>query len=244
MQSLMGKTVVVTGGSRGIGAGIARAFAAEQCKLVICGRDEKRLDEVASSLGLPESDVVTVAADITKMSGMKKIVNAAFRQFKAVDIFVNNAGIGVSGPLVETTPEEFDEVFDTNLRSVFYCFRELIPRLKEQGHGQIINISSMAGKQGVPGLAAYSASKAAMNILSEAVAGEVRADNIKISVLAPGSTDTGFMSRGADKSRAMTSSKRRLLVEDVAEAVLFLAKQNENAWMSLAEIRPLITTQA
>lgn len=244
MRSLSGMTVVVTGASRGIGAGIAHLFAREKCRLVLCGRDQKRLDDIAASLDLPESDMAAVSCDIRRMSGMKKIVDTAWQKFGGIDIFVNNAGIGGSGPITEISPEEFDDVFDTNLKSVYYCFRELLPRLKEQGHGQIINISSMAGKQGVPGLGVYSASKAAMNVLSEAVAGEVRGDNIKISVLAPGSTDTGFGGRGAGSSGRMSSAKIRLLVEDVAEAVLFMARQNENAWMSLAEIRPLITKQA
>lgn len=243
MRSLDGKSVVITGASRGIGAGIASAFAREKCRLVLCGRERERLNQVATSLGLSDDDVITVSADITRISGMKEIVEAAYQKFDTVDIFINNAGIGVDGPVVETTPEEFDRVFDTNVRSVYYCFRELLPRMKEQGHGQIINISSMAGKQGVPGLAAYSASKAALNALSEAVAGEVRNDNIKVSVLAPGSTDTGFMADRSKKPDASQRAKIRLMVEDIAEAVLFLAKQNENAWMSLAEIRPLITTR-
>jgi len=106
--------------------------------------------------------------------------------------------------------------------------------MKKQGGGHIINISSLAGKQGVPNIAVYSASKAALNTLSEAVASEVRQDNIKISVLAPGSTDTGFMSGKPN------SSKMTLKVDDVAGAVLNLAKQDENTWQSLTEIRPLI----
>lgn len=241
MRSLKGKRVVITGASRGIGEGIARLFAGDGCRLVICGRDEVRLSEVASSLDLSAEDVVTVTCDITEPSGMKAIIDTAWEKLGGVDIFVNNAGVGAAGQITEIEPDEFDRVFDTNLKAVYYCFHELIPRMKKQGQGQIINISSMAGKQGVPGLAVYSASKAALNALSEGVAGEVRNDNIKISVLAPGSTDTGFMSDRSGKQGASHRAKIRLLVADVAEAVLFLARQNENAWMSLAEIRPLIT---
>jgi len=244
VRSLESKVVVVTGASRGIGAGIARLFAGEKCRLVLCGRDQDKLDKVAASLKLPERDIAVISCDISRMSGMKRIVKRSWQKFGGVDIFINNAGVGASGPIEELAPEDYDSVFDTNVKAVYYCFRELIPRMKEQGHGQIINISSMAGKQGVPDLAVYSASKAALNALSEAVGGEVRGDNIKISVLAPGSTDTGFGSRSAGEPRAVSSSKMKLLVDDVAEAVLFLARQNENAWMSLAEVRPLITKRA
>jgi short-subunit dehydrogenase len=110
----------------------------------------------------------------------------------------------------------------------------------KQGAGQIINISSGVARIGAPGMAVYAASKAALNILSESVAGEVRNDNIKISVLAPASTDTNFGSNMAGTPSTTTSrAAQKLTVDEVAEAVLFLAKQNSNAWTSLADIRPL-----
>jgi 3-oxoacyl-[acyl-carrier protein] reductase len=240
MRAIANKVAVITGASRGIGEGIARLFAAEGARLMLCGRNKKRLDEVARSLGLARRNIATVAADITKPSGMRTIINAACRKFGSIDIFVNNAGVGIHKKAVDLTEKEFDAVMNTNFKAIFYCFKELLPRLLIQGHGQIINISSMAGKQGVPGLSVYSASKAAVNVFSEAVAGEVRNDNIKISVLAPASTDTGFMSNLSRKSKTPSRAAKKLTVAEVAEAVLFLAKQNENAWMSLAEIRPLL----
>ena len=172
---------------------------------------------------------------------MKKIVETAYKKFGVVDIFINNAGVGVRKTVLDTTEQDFDTVMDTNLKAVFFSFKEIIPRFRKQGFGQIINISSMAGKQGVGGIAVYCASKAALNVFSEAASAEVRNDNIKISVLAPGSTDTGFMAVGSKKKGVHPREKIRMTVEDVAEAVLFMARQNENAWMSLAEIRPLIT---
>jgi len=240
MTSVKGKVVVITGASRGIGAAVARLFAQQQARLVLCGRDRKALAEVAQSLGLPESDYLTVAADISRAAGMKNLVNAAYKQFGTVDIFINNAGVGVRKDIAWTSEKEYNATFDTNVKAVFYSFVELIPRMKEQGGGQIINISSMASKQGVPGMAVYCASKAAVNVLSEAVAGEVRNDNIKISVLMPGSTATGFMSHLSPDQQPSPHDKPRLTPEEVAEAVLFLAQQNQGAWTSLADIRPLI----
>ena len=141
--------------------------------------------------------------------------------------------------MIETTEKEYDIIFDTNLKAIYYSFLELIPLLRKQGSGQIINISSGAGRIGVPGLAVYSASKAALNAFSEAVAGEVRNDNIKISVLAPASTDTNLMSNLSKKSMTPSKAAVKLTVDEVAEAVIFLARQNANAWTSMADIRPL-----
>jgi len=232
MQSIKDKVVVITGASRGIGKGIAEHFANEKAKLVLCGRDQNALDDLKKSLS--DSNVESISEDIRTKAGMNKIVTKTIEQFNSIDIFINNAGVGYKGDLVSTSEEEFDEIFETNLKSVFYSFKELIPIMKKQGRGHIINISSMAGKQGVPGIAVYSTSKAALNTLSEAVGAEVRKDNIKVSVLAPGSTATSFMSGKPDPL------KKSLTVDDVAEAVLNLARQDENTWQSLTEIRPLI----
>ncbi|MEW6412078.1 MAG: SDR family oxidoreductase [Candidatus Zixiibacteriota bacterium] len=241
MRSLKDKVVVITGASRGIGEGIARVFAAEHPKLVLCGRDKERLQKVAKSLPLPRSHVSTVIADITRASGMKKIIDAAYKRHGVIDVFINNAGVGARKNLLDTTEEDYDLTMDTNLKAVFYSFKMLLPRMLKQDFGHIINISSGAGRIGMPGLAVYSASKAALNAFSEAVAGEVRNDNIKISVLAPSSTDTSFGSGRSSKKSAHRSATVRLTVDEVAEAVLFLAKQNENAFTSMADIRPLIT---
>jgi short-subunit dehydrogenase len=244
MRSVKDKVVVITGASKGIGEGIARLFAAEQARLILCGRNGSRLNAVARSLKLPEDHVTTVVADVTRRAGMKKIINTAYRKHGVIDIFINNAGVGVQETILKTTEKEYDLTMGTNLKAIFYCFKELLPRMLKQDFGQIINISSLAGRIGVPGLAVYSASKAALNALSEAVAGEVRNDNVKISVLSPGSTDTGFR-YGLRKKRTKRPghSTVRLTVEEVAEAVLFLAKQNKNAFTSMADIRPLITKQ-
>ena len=241
MQSINNKVVVITGASKGIGEGIARLFAAEQARLVLCGRNKTRLDKVSKSLNLSNDRATTVVADITKATGMKKIVAAAYKKFGVVDIFINNAGVGARQSIMDTTEKEYDLTMDTNLKAVFYSFKELLPRMLKQNFGHIINISSGAGRIGMPTLAVYSASKAALNAFSEAVAGEVRNDNIKISVLAPGSTDTNFRSGLTGKNTRPSGSTIKLTVEEVAEAVLFLAKQNKNAFTSMADIRPLIT---
>lgn len=241
MRSIKNKVVVITGASRGIGEAIARVFAAEQTRLVLSGRNKQRLEKVARSLQLPGNQVVTVIADVTTSAGMRKIINTAYRKFDVIDIFVNNAGVGAKKNITDTTEKEYDLMMDTNLKSVFYCFKELLPRMRKQEFGQIINISSLAGRMGVPGLAVYSASKAALNAFSESVAGEVRNDNIKVSVLSPGSTATDFASGLTGKRAKTAATAHKLTAEEVAEATLFMAKQNKNAFTMMADIRPLST---
>lgn len=240
MISLENKVAVVTGGGRGIGAAIARHFAAEGAKVVLASRNLTRLRQTALSLNLDKKSHLVVQADITKRSQMRKIITSTVEKFGRIDVFVNNAGVGIHKPIMETTESEFDTIFNTNLKAVYYSFLELIPLFRKQGGGHIINISSGAGRMGVPGLAAYSSSKAALNVFSEAVAGEVRNENIKISVLSPASTDTNFMSNMSQKSKSPSKAALKLTVDEVAEAVVFLAKQNKNVWTSMADIRPLL----
>ena len=240
MRSVKDKVVVVTGSSRGIGAAIARIFANEGAKVVLHGRDKKALEESAKATSLPDDRQATIIADVTTADGMRAIIDTAYDKFGVIDIFVNNAGVGINRPIVDTTEAQYDQIMDTNLKAVFHCFRELLPRMLKQGFGQIINISSGTGRIGQPGLSVYAASKAALNVFSEAVAGEVRNDNIKICVLSPASTDTKLMSNMLHESRTPSRAAKKLTVDEVAEAVLYLARQNENAWTSMADIRPLL----
>ena len=244
MQDITNHVVVITGASRGIGAALARAFADQGCRLLLTARNKPDLDKTAKALKLPKDHIAAVFADISTAAGMKKIVAAALKKYGRIDLFINNAGVGIEKKITDLTEKEYDQVFDTNVKAVYLSFRELIPHLKKQGGGHILNISSMAGKQGHAGIAAYAASKAALNSLCEGVGAEVRGNNIKITVLAPGSTDTAFRFGMTAKSKSKmptSSAKRKLATAEVAEAAVFLARQNANAWVSMTEMRPLIT---
>lgn len=241
MKDIVGNVVVVTGASKGIGEAIAHQFANAGCRLVLCGRNKTRLNKVAKATGLTKNDITTVSSDISKESGMKKIIDTAYKKFNQVDIFINNAGVGVRKEIHKCTLKEYDYTFDTNLKAVYFSFRMLLPRMIKRKSGQIINISSGAGRIGLPGMALYSASKAALNAMCEAAAGEVRNHNIKINTLAPGSTDTNFGGQRLQKKTGKPTGKIKLTPEEVAEAVVHLARQNENAFTQYADIRPLIT---
>ncbi|MEW6014485.1 MAG: SDR family oxidoreductase [Candidatus Zixiibacteriota bacterium] len=240
MRSLKNLVVVVTGASQGIGAAIARHFALEGTRLALIARNREKLEMVANDLPLPQKEILVLPTDMRNASAVRIAVQSVRENFSGIDIFINNAGVGINKPVVELSEEEFDTIFETNVKAVFHTFRELIPLFQKQGGGQIINISSGAARIGAPGLAAYAASKAALNILSESVAGEVRNDNIKISVLSPASTETRLMSNMSEASRSPSKAALKLTVDEVAEAVIFLARQNSNAWTSMADIRPLL----
>lgn len=239
MRSLKGKGVVITGASRGIGEAIARLFAAEGARLVISSRSGDALKQVAKTLHTPETPCYVVPADVTRKKDITRLIDRAYQYLGAVDIFINNAGFGVKKPLLEITEKEYDQIFNTNLRAIYYCFKELLPRMTALGFGHIINISSSAGRTGQPGLSVYGATKAALNVFSEAVATEVRDRGIKISVIAPGSTDTRLMWEMTGESPAAEKGLVRLRVEEVAETVVFVAKQNGNAWTTMTDVRPL-----
>jgi len=240
VRSLKNLVVVITGASQGIGAAIARHFALEGARLALIARNREKLKAVASDLPLPQKEILVLPTDMRNASAVRVAVQSVRENFGRIDIFINNAGVGINKPVVELSEEEFDTIFETNVKAVFHTFRELIPVFLQQGGGQIINISSGAARIGAPGLAAYAASKAALNILSESVAGEVRNENIKISVLSPASTETRLMSNMSEASRSPSKAALKLTVDEVAEAVIFLARQNSNAWTSMADIRPLL----
>ncbi len=249
MISLEDKVVVVTGASKGIGLAIARKFAIAGAKVTLLSRGATRKD--SSLRGFPGggADCLLLKCDVRKSAEMKKVITRIKKQFGRIDIWVNNAGVGAHKPITETTDREYDAMLDTNLRAVYYTLKLLIPLFRKQKPtsdsctGQIINISSGAARIGAANLAVYAASKAALNALSESVANEVRADGIKISVLSPASTNTNLMRNltGKKPGRPLSPSKAatKLTVEEVAEATVFLASQNLNAWTSMMDIRPL-----
>lgn len=244
MQDITNHVVVITGASRGIGAALALAFAEQNCRLLLTARTKSDLEKTAKSLSISRENIATIAADISSAAGMKKVVATAMKKFGRIDLFINNAGVGIEKLIVDMTEKEYNQIFDTNLKAVYFSLRELIPLMKKQGGGHILNISSMAGKQGHAGIAAYAASKAALNSLCEGVGAEVRNDNIKITVLAPGSTDTAFrygMTVRPKGKMPSNSAKRKLVVAEVAETAVFLARQNANSWISMTEMRPLVT---
>lgn len=227
------KIAVITGGSKGIGYAIAESLLKADLRVFICGRDKSDLKhalEQLSEFGKVEGEI----CDVRSETQVRMMLEEAVRVFGGVDILINNAGVGFIGKTVEEmSPEKFVQTLETNLFGVFYACHYAIPLIKKREGGYIINISSLAGQNAHPKMAAYNASKFGLNGFSEALMQEVRQDNIKVSYICPGSVNTYFGGDEPDESKAW-----QLQPEDIAETVLNLLKMDERALPSKVEIRP------
>jgi NAD(P)-dependent dehydrogenase (short-subunit alcohol dehydrogenase family) len=231
--SLDGQIAVVTGAGRGIGAAIAVKLAQLGAQSVLCGRTRAPLEETAAAIQSAGGRSAIVECDVADWRSVESMAERVERTFGHLDILVNNAGImGPSGPLHELTPQAWDQVFNTNLRGVFYTVRALAPLLIRSRGGHIINISSLAGKNALPNGAAYSASKWGLNGLSYSLAEELRAHNIRVSVICPGSVNTAFSSHAGKKA------ERMLQAGDVAHAVAMIVTQTPQSFASEILLRP------
>ena len=227
-DSLSGRIALVTGGGRGIGAAIARKLAGLGATTIICGRNQTRLEHMAS-----EVPCESMVCDVTDWKSVVMLANRVQETFGRLDILVNNAGIGAfSGPLHQMPVEAWDTVQNTNLRGVFYMIRAFVPLMISAGRGDIVNISSIAGKNALPNGAAYAASKWGLNGLSYSVAEELRRHKIRVSVICPGSTHTELSPHeGKDPSKMLQP-------EDVAHVVAMLVTQQPQSFASEVVLRP------
>ncbi|MCX9011443.1 MAG: SDR family oxidoreductase [Candidatus Methanoperedens sp.] len=210
-MKLEDKTIIVTGGGRGIGRYIAKRLGEEGANIVVTARTEEYIEKVSKEINEEGGRVVPIRGDVTKEDDVKKVVNAAIEKFGKIDVLVNNAGAGIRKYLWETTAEEFEEIMNVNVKGVFFYMKHVIPEMEKHG-GLIINISSGAGKEGIPTLSVYSASKFAVIGLTEAAAREV-GRNVKIIALCPASVNIGMFKRFFPEERAV------LEPEEVAEKV-------------------------
>jgi len=230
---LDGKVALLTGAGRGIGAAIALKLAGLGAKTVVCGRTLARLQHTAGQIRAAGGQAEAIACDVADWKSVAALAERVQATFGRLDLLVNNAGIGgYGGPLKDMPLEKWDEIFNTNLRGVFYMVRAFAPMLLASGAGEIVNISSLAGKNPLPNGAAYSASKWGLNGLSYSIAEELRGSNIRVSVVCPGSTHTEFSPHAAKNPEKM------LIPEDVAHAVAMLVTARPQAFISEVLLRP------
>jgi NAD(P)-dependent dehydrogenase (short-subunit alcohol dehydrogenase family) len=221
---------VVTGGTKGIGHAIAESLAIAGAKVFICGRDSADVDSAVGKLS-EQGSVAGGAYDVRDELQVRTMLSECEAKFGGIDVLVNNAGIGIMGKTVEAlSGDEFRQTLETNLFSVFYSCHYAIPMMKKRGGGYIINISSLAGQNAHPKMAAYNASKFGLNGFSEALMQEVRHDNIKVSYICPGSVNTGFGNDTPSDEKAW-----QIQPADIAEVVINLLAMKENALQSKIE---------
>jgi NAD(P)-dependent dehydrogenase (short-subunit alcohol dehydrogenase family) len=234
LLSLSGSVAVVTGGGRGIGHAISSRLADMGATVALTGRDEMRVQQVARDLVSRGHKAEGIGCDIADLASVEALGERLRQSYGRVDILVNNAGIGGPNALLhELSPTDWDAIFNTNVRGAYYMLRAVVPLMITAGTGHIINISSLAGKNPLPRGAAYSASKWALNGLSYGVAEELRAQNIRVSVICPGSVDTDFSPRRGGKD-----TQKMLKTDDVAHAVAMLVTQEPQSFISEVLLRP------
>lgn len=213
-------TAFVTGASQGIGLAIARALLGRGWKVAICARRAEGVARAAGDLtgAFPavSSRLHAAAADVSSESEAKRWIADATERLGPPEVLVNNAGIGVFGEIGKLTAEGWDRALAVNLRSAFFCTREVLPAMRARGSGYIVNISSVAGKKGMSGTAAYSASKFGMIGLSQSLQDEVKGQNIRVTAICPGYVDTA-LAKGAK-----VPASEMIQPEDIAATVLYL----------------------
>jgi 3-oxoacyl-[acyl-carrier protein] reductase len=231
--SLSGRVALVTGGNRGIGKAIALRLASLGADLALCGRDESALRATSEELRSSGVRVYAQRADVTVPVDVVTLVRQTEAALGPVSLLVNNVGMGLFGPLHETTEIEWDTLMNTNLKSMFLVSRAVIPGMIRRKSGDIINISSLAGKNTFAGGALYCASKWAVQGLSGCMAEDLRAYGIRVSTVCPGSVFTDFSGRGPkDPAKVLTAG-------DVAHAVAMIAIQGPQSFISEVHLRPV-----
>lgn len=217
-----GKTVLITGGSRGLGLVLARALVEDGARLAICARDEAELKRAQDDLQSRGAEVFTIACDVRNQSEVERAVRAVCNHYGQVDVLVNNAGVIQVAPLENQTQKDFADAMAIHFWGAFYMMQAVLPEMKRRGGGRIVNISSIGGKVPVPHLAPYSASKFALVGLSGAMRNELIKDNIYVTTVCPGLMRTGSHTNATFKGQ----------------------NEKEYAWFSIGDALPFTSVSA
>lgn len=226
---LKGKVAVVTGGTRGIGLAIVKAFLAEGASVALFGSRQETVDKALAEIKAENADapVIGLAPDLGKYAEIEKAMQEVKAHFGKIDILANNAGVSAREPIYEYDPAAFDKVINLNVNSVFYCTKAVAPIMKEQGGGSVINTSSMVSLYGQPSGCSYPASKFAVNGLTKSLARELGKDNIRVNAVLPGVTRTDMVAALPEAMVARIAATIPLgrvgEPEEVANAFVFLA---------------------
>jgi 3-oxoacyl-[acyl-carrier protein] reductase len=228
------RIAIVTGGSRGIGRGVAEALLAAGWRVRFCSRSPKSVEGAEKDLAGRFGDAVSGAAvDVRNQEEVDRFVRETVEREERIDCLVNNAGLGTFGPVDELTGDQWREVIDTNLSGCFYFLHAVAPVMKRQGTGWIFNIASLAGRNPFAGGAAYNASKFGLIGLSEAAMLDLRQSGVRVAAILPGSVATDFSHPGGQQDQSW-----RLQPADIASMILHLLAYPPNALPSLVEMRP------
>jgi NAD(P)-dependent dehydrogenase (short-subunit alcohol dehydrogenase family) len=231
---LANKVAIVTGGGSGIGRAIALAFAREGAKVVISGRDQKKLDATAKEIG---ENCLTVSADLSSAADIQKLVDTTIQRFQQIHVLVNNAGILLPGTAESFTEAEWDQTFNVNVRGVWLLSRAVLPHMRAAGAGSIINIASVLSLTGARNRVAYAASKGAVLQMTRSMALDHAAEKIRVNCICPGMVETEMIAQfivdesARNQRLAMHPLGRFGQPEDISGLAVFLASE-ESSWIT------------
>ncbi|WP_158748743.1 SDR family oxidoreductase [Acidobacterium sp. S8] len=233
-MELTSQVAVVTGAARGIGEAISKRLASMGATVILAARDITRLERIHNEITASGGSAQIAQLDLLDEQSIAKLGELLQTAHHRCDILVNNAGVGVPRKLLHELPvSEWDQIIGTNLRGAYLMIRAVAPLMIDAKFGHIINISSLAGHVPLPNGAAYAASKWGLNGLTYSVAEELRPHNIRVSVIAPGSTNTHFEGRGDKKD-----PNKKIQPNDVAHVVAMLVTQAPQSFVSEVLLRP------
>jgi 3-oxoacyl-[acyl-carrier protein] reductase len=225
---LNGRCAIVTGGAQGFGRAITERFVASGAKVAIWDHDQPLAEKTAKEIG---AGVVAFKVDVTDLAAVEKTRDETLKAFGKIDIFVNNAGIaGVNKTVWETDFDEWRKVLHINLDGPFICCKAIAPVMIKQNYGRIVNIASIAGKEGNPNAAHYSASKAGLIALTKSLGKELAAYNIMVNAVTPAAAKTAIFDQMTEQHINFMLSKipknRFVLVEELAALAAWLASED------------------
>lgn len=230
-KSLSGNVAIITGASKGIGRAIAISLADHGVRVVLAARNSESLTRLEKEIHSRGGKALAVSTDVTSDDSVKNLIDETKKHFAAIDILINNAGVGVFNNVVDTTNEEYEKMMNVNLKGVFLCSKAVLPSMIEAKKGEIINIASLAGKNSFSGGAVYSATKWGLIGFARSLMLEVREHNIRVVTICPGSVNTFFNGRQNDRPMIIQP-------EDVSETVLFALTMPNRVNVSEIDIRP------
>ena len=228
MEALLnGKIALITGAARGIGKGIAVKFAQQGALVLLVGRKLPALEQAADEIRAAGGQADCFTADVSQEEQVRDMVAQVMAKYGRIDILVNNAGISKEMPFLDMPIEVFDEIMTTNMRSVMLVTKAVLPHMVEQKSGNIINIGSGAALRGLPGSAAYSASKAAVVCFTQALGDEIRKveRNIRINAICPGPVDTELFQKSERRDFILQAGGDVFSTETLGDGALFLASE-------------------
>ncbi len=234
------KTVIITGGSEGVGAATARKFAESGANLLLVARGKKNLEVIAEELR-SKTRVEIMAMDVSDEDACANLFRKAAFEFDEIHVLINNAGYHERGVVESIATEDLGKMIDVNLKAPIVLCRLVIPYMREAGGGAIINVASLAGRVPVPGAATYSATKFGLRAFTFALGDELRDANIKLAAVSPGPIDTGFIMSNIDNVTDLTFSQPIVTVDEVADEIMKLCI-NDKPERSMPPISGLLTT--